>query len=414
MRIPRHGLTIAMFGGFISVISLLVSTTSFGQTPLTVDVLSNPTVTAGTRNSMQNPLSVSGGSGSYLFFITSVSSSTGLTNVQFENSNTFQFFADLVGSYTINVTVSDYFYPQLSATAAVSVVVEADSNPLFLSELSQTSTFPYPYDISVYLGLMNPPPGTDLAPDGTIIEPVVPITFSVVGGSLPPGWLINFDYLNPTQGRTDIRGPGNATPDVYVFTIKATDANGRTGTKTYTFTIGCGDERDEIIAEYVKNGVRFYADPQSPAPRCTDFTSIGHTEIYSFQDLMLPGDDYESYGLGILGDALVAPASSGHGLDLWVSILDESSVRPINSAYRNPAHNASVGGAPQGRHQWGDAVDLRNYSNTLKEYLLLANAARAARASWIEEPVAPYTCRPGKGNCVHADWRYLTSSYVHP
>jgi hypothetical protein len=101
---------------------------------------------------------------------------------------------------------------------------------------------------------------------------------------------------------------------------------------------------------------------------------------------------------------LQVPSSAGYGLSKW---REEIGIpRIINSAYRNPARNAGLfpAGAPQSRHMHGNAVDLRNVTRTTAEYDMMAKAAAAANAGFIEPLSGP--CGLG---CVHADWRNYTS-----
>jgi hypothetical protein len=101
---------------------------------------------------------------------------------------------------------------------------------------------------------------------------------------------------------------------------------------------------------------------------------------------------------------LVVPASSGYGLDMWRQLY--GSPRIINSGYRDPVHNAAVGGKPASRHMFGDAVDLQNESGTQQEWQTMYNLAGSsenqtgAKADWREPPTGH--CQL---NCVHADWR---------
>jgi hypothetical protein len=91
-------------------------------------------------------------------------------------------------------------------------------------------------------------------------------------------------------------------------------------------------------------------------------------------------------------------------------------VHHINSAYRNPDHNAEkcVGpGRPGSRHMFGDAVDLQNKSRTLSEWKYLIDMADVAHADFVERnkktglPIPP--CNLG---CAHADWREHPGGYV--
>jgi hypothetical protein len=64
----------------------------------------------------------------------------------------------------------------------------------------------------------------------------------------------------------------------------------------------------------------------------------------------------------------------------------------VNSGYRNPAYNASVGGASSSRHMYGDAFDLDPVNVTLDE---LEDACYAHGASYV----GVYTTHR------HCDWR---------
>lgn len=151
-------------------------------------------------------------------------------------------------------------------------------------------------------------------------------------------------------------------------------------------TASCGDQRDTIIAEYVRYGVNVH-------PSCGSFTRSAHTVHFTFGELNT-GD----YSWALLRAPFLAGASSGYGLDRWRE--EYGGPRTANSAYRNPSHNARVGGASQSRHMFGDAADLRNVSGTTREYNAMVSAARRAHADYIEPPTL--ACRIA---CAHADWR---------
>jgi hypothetical protein len=157
---------------------------------------------------------------------------------------------------------------------------------------------------------------------------------------------------------------------------------------TVTAVAGCGDQRDQMIAEYVTFGVNL-------APTCSSFTQSAHSVHFSFAEL----NASNPYSWAIIRFPLTVAESSGFGLDRWRANAG-GTPRFVNSAYRAPAHNAAIGGASQSRHMFGDAVDLRNLSQTLAEYTLMSNAANNAGASFIE----PLTGSCGLA-CIHADWR---------
>jgi hypothetical protein len=148
----------------------------------------------------------------------------------------------------------------------------------------------------------------------------------------------------------------------------------------------CGDQRDSIIAEYVRYRVNV-------RPSCGSFTRTGHSVYFTFSELNT-GD----YSWALLRAPFLARASTGYGMDKWR--LEYGGPRIPNSAYRNPSRNARVGGASQSRHMYGDAADLRNVSRTTAEYNAMVSAARRAHADYIE----PSTLACGIV-CTHADWR---------
>lgn len=160
----------------------------------------------------------------------------------------------------------------------------------------------------------------------------------------------------------------------------------------YGVYMGCGAVLDSIIKEYDTYGV-------SLNPKCLDFTQDRHSVSFSFAELNT-GD----YAWALLRAPLVATAASGYGLDKLRQAY--GGPRVINSAYRNPPHNASIGGATQSRHMYGDAADLRNASGTITEYTAMRSAAKRAHADYIEPRSGP--CRT---NCVHADWRAHAGAY---
>ena len=162
----------------------------------------------------------------------------------------------------------------------------------------------------------------------------------------------------------------------------------------------CGDERDDIISEYKKYKV-------SLTPKCDDFSQSASSSNYLFSQFNT-GD----YSYALVRQPLITSTASGYGLDTWIKYIGK--VHSINSAYRNPVHNfkpVNEGGAgstaKQSRHMFGDAVDLKNETRTLKEYGLLKKAASTASADYIE----PWT-GPCKNGCVHADWRKHSGVYA--
>ncbi len=181
-----------------------------------------------------------------------------------------------------------------------------------------------------------------------------------------------------SAGLTSIAAGSDGVPRMI-----AEDENG----VVYQVRATCGDERDRLIKEYSTYGVNL-------TPVCSNFSQFTHSSYFSYNELR-NGDDYT---WALIRNPLVTGQSSGYGLDLWRT--DYGSSRIINSGYRNPAHNNSVGGAAQSQHMYGTAADLSNQSGTLAEYNAMVTAATDANADFIEPTTGPCST-----NCVHADWR---------
>ena len=160
--------------------------------------------------------------------------------------------------------------------------------------------------------------------------------------------------------------------------------------------VGCGDnERTDILAEYVNYSV--------PVPACASFTQSRQSVYFTFSQINT-GD----YGSALVKDALIAPESSGYGIDVWRDYIGYGS-RRITSAYRNPVRNESVNGAFKpipSRHMYGDAADFFNQSGTEDEWWAMYNAAWKALADYVEPQDGP--CRLV---CTHSDWRGHGGSY---
>jgi hypothetical protein len=158
--------------------------------------------------------------------------------------------------------------------------------------------------------------------------------------------------------------------------------------------VRCGDARDAIIAEY-------RARPAiGLIPTCDDFSQSRSSAYFSFPQLNT-GD----HNWALIRQPLIVGAWTGYGLDKWRENYGQQ--RNINSAYRNPERNFSVPGAAQAsRHMFGDAVDMDVATNTLVEWLEIADALEDALPSFIEPQDGP--CKLG---CVHGDWRYVDGGY---
>jgi hypothetical protein len=156
---------------------------------------------------------------------------------------------------------------------------------------------------------------------------------------------------------------------------------------TQAVVSGCGDERDTIIGEYATHGVGF-------TPFCEAFSTAGGSEHFSWGEWTTSGF-HQPW-------AIAAP-------DIFVHLEDtranyDRGALSITSGYRCPHKNALIGGAPNSRHQYGDAADLvpLEQSWSYDEWVLLGSAAQQAGATFIE----PWGSGPGQtDDHVHADWR---------
>jgi len=120
------------------------------------------------------------------------------------------------------------------------------------------------------------------------------------------------------------------------------------------------------------------------------------------------------------------PFSFSVGLDSWVTVFSHNTAsqgknygpRLITSGYRDPQYNHTRSpNYPNGRHQFGDAIDLNNNSwdtfgnspQSLAEYWEMSYAAYIAGARYVE-PWSAVANNSLKGH-AHADWRDTPGPY---
>jgi hypothetical protein len=155
----------------------------------------------------------------------------------------------------------------------------------------------------------------------------------------------------------------------------------------------CGDppspqsgNRGALVQEYItysveQNGVPF-------VPTCPDFADNAPTANFSFAELTVS----EDYTWAILRPSLLtgieATRADNGGTPLTVT-----------SGYRNPAHNAAIGGAADSQHMLGTAVDLATGGNQTAWTNLRAAAWEAGAC------VEPSTELTNPYDHVHEDWR---------
>lgn len=204
----------------------------------------------------------------------------------------------------------------------------------------------------------------------------------------------------------------------------------------------CGDERDDIIAEYKKTyptskGLK----KPSYVPKCSDFTLAGVfdkiTKYYLFGELSR-GDGKclkYSYIWAIIAPPLKAPASGIYGFDRMIERISIGSTKTLHpkvtSGYRNPKRNFSTDAgcasstAANSAHMYGSAVDL-SVTGTDKQRLITAAkwnkiAKNEALARFVENKKG-FPCSyfsdstpPSKRwRCVHADWQNASFGAIGP
>jgi uncharacterized repeat protein (TIGR03803 family) len=245
-----------------------------------------------------------------------------------------------------------------------------------------------------------------MKPDGTI---TTLFAFDGVNGSNPQSTLVQ-TCDRSFYGTTNLGGSSNNGTIFHL--IPGQSVSNNVVAQAKNCPVPCGDERDKIIAEYKQYKVYDITKSRKKdvlfVPSCADFTQSAHSVYYSFNNLNV--SDNGIYSWALIRYPLVAPSSTGFGLDKWVELIPPEYkpdvVPKINSGYRSPAKNKSVGGTPGSRHMFGDAIDLQNISGTIAEYKALANAAKMADKSFIEPLTGP--CQLA---CVHTDWRDKPGSY---
>jgi Peptidase M15 len=205
---------------------------------------------------------------------------------------------------------------------------------------------------------------------------------------------------------------GNSTDKNLALHQVAFVTTSGSGVKQYVMraTSGCGDVRDQMIAEYqqaysiTKNGNTHQSTPDF-APSCANFTQSAGSSLFDFSELN--SGDY-TWAL------IRSPIVSGR-LDAWINELGSGPARSINSGYRNPVHNfgPAKSVAASSRHMHGDAIDLQNISRTPAEYQQLAEAAFKTFITAKEGYIEPQNGPCGLA-CVHADWRNVDPDQYAP
>lgn len=165
-----------------------------------------------------------------------------------------------------------------------------------------------------------------------------------------------------------------------------------------TVQVPCGDDRDQIIAEYHEFGVPWI-------PACTNFTSSSPNGQWSFSQLN--SGDYPDWAIiqQDLKDGLSA-------MDAWLAQHTNGLRVQLTSAYRNPQkeHDVDVGQGlryyPDSRHQMGDAADMATNGGNWQSF---------HDAGKESQPVACIEPQGESGaSHLHADWRVEDTSVGVP
>lgn len=197
-----------------------------------------------------------------------------------------------------------------------------------------------------------------------------------------------------------------------------------------------GDQRNTITTEYITYNVTdssIAGKGSAFVPQCAWFTQTGQSAYYNFQQLGNIGK--QPYAWALIKNPLTVNMNNGYGLDDWTNLLWQAgwgSSQIILSTYRPPAYNEQKEGAANSRHQFGDAVDIQNVSQTQAEHdakVCLASLNEAVVLSpsgggvvscpdWMTYDAAADYVEPTNLacglRCVHADWRnHDYNVYIH-
>ena len=185
--------------------------------------------------------------------------------------------------------------------------------------------------------------------------------------------------------------------------------------------------QNQIIAEYPQEGVTDSSKWGNGAPwvpQCAWFSQTAQSFYYNSAQLGNFGK--QPYAWALVKNPLTVDKSSGYGLDYWTFLLWQYGWAPgtteaqiIDSTYRDPVYNLNFSKHTDSRHQFGDAVDVKNVSGSQGEHdakACLASKAGAYQFGGVVQGTCsnPYDAdayyveplnEACKSNCVHADWR---------
>ena len=182
-----------------------VNLTGTGCTPITLTPATLPDATTGAPYNQL--ITASGGVPQYFYAVTSGIFPPGLTLL---SSGAFSGTPTLSGSFTFTVTAVDANL----CSGSREYTIHVSCPVLGLTSLTQASAQAgVPYNQTI-----------------TVTNGVPPITFALTGAALPSG-------LTLFSGGTIVGTP--VAVGSFTFTVKATDSDACTGTRTYTITVSC-------------------------------------------------------------------------------------------------------------------------------------------------------------------------------
>lgn len=301
----------------------------------------------------------------------------------------------------------------------------------------------------------------DIGPDTTATDPVsqaqcqslTSITFSLSLGETVDNLSIvaftglcsgqSFQFSEPVEINNNNLGSEltvtSTTPGVtFALTLDDGNLGEQFNLSNIRFNVppaqpGCGDTRDAMISAYTGVAAQAQATGKSPViiPACKTFTKDWNSPIYTFSQYI----NHDNKGCttkspwALARGPLLLPASSKFGLNQWNQLISTSPFASTNGAphhldngYRDPVCQQAINPqATSSRHQFGDAVDIKNnsfipgldetdQSAAQAEHDALADFAISAGAGFVEA-TAPKKTNPCGFKCIHADWRYLPGPY---
>lgn len=175
----------------------------------------------------------------------------------------------------------------------------------------------------------------------------------------------------------------------------------------------CADVRDNLVTQYAFTTITDVVNGQRFLPNCHLFkkSDSGGSTYFTFDQINKPGPhsapQYSDWAL--IGYPLVAQATTGFGLDAWLTnyrslVNDPQASRTITSGYRDPQQNGQgTAGASNSRHMFGDAIDFQNVQRSVEELDIMNEAAQRAGATFVELSGSRWPCAnqdPTKGSIL--------------